>query len=146
MESRICCQDTVFLLHNFFINFSVTTRFGYFFVARNDFGLTHLRLSFSFDFITILKTFEQKTLISNVFSTYWQETVKKLIKKKISVKKLFAILNAYISTRITLSFHFISLSSDVPMLRNRCLKSWVIKSVLSSSKWMQKFLLYLTMR
>ena len=67
---------------------------------------TNLRLSFSFDFISILKTFEKKTFISNVSSTYWQESIKRLIKNKISVEKLFAILNAYISTRITLIWLF----------------------------------------
>ena len=64
---------------------------------------THLRLSFSFNFILILKTFSPKNFILYVSLTYWQETVKRLILKKLSVKKLFAFLSVFFLNRTTLS-------------------------------------------
>ena len=67
---------------------------------------TYLRLSFSFDFISILKTFKQKTFISYVSLTYWQETIKRLIKKKLSLKKLFAFSSVYFLNRTTLITKF----------------------------------------
>ena len=125
----------------FSINFSATTRFGFFLIPPvlkqqkimrwvvdkgklRVFAIflcgvqrfwakkckTHLRLSFSFDFISILKTFKQKTFISYVSLTYWQKTVKNSIKKKLLVKKLFAILNAYISTRTTLTLVYFEIT------------------------------------